>query len=274
MRPTALLLAALLAGCGAGTGVGSGAGPGSQVDATRAPWQLVDLASGRATPLAGEPGPDDARITSTHMLFRLVRPGRSTFGQTAGSFARQDDETLRTGDGPTCYMAVFETTRAQWLLIAGTTPWTATSVAVVDGAGGDDLPATGLGVVQVEAALAAWNTRHPGRLSLPDDDAWEAAARAGAATTFPWGEARDPATTARHAVTADAGATGPAPARGRLANAFGLHDMAGNVWELTSGGWARGGSWADVLALARPANRREVPDDGWATVGVRLTWRP
>jgi formylglycine-generating enzyme required for sulfatase activity len=265
-----------LGGCGAGTGIGSGAGPGTQVDATRAPWQVVDLDSGVATPLAAEPDLADPSLTDQRMLFRLVGAGPvAVYGQAPGTFARQADETLRNSRREACYIAVFETTRAQWQRLAGTTPWTTTSVAAIDGGGPGGLPASGLGLAMVEPALTAWNSRsRSGTLAIPSDDVWEAAARAGGAATYPWGEARTPVVTALHAVTWEVAPSGPAVVGGRLPNAFGLHDVAGNVWELTASGAARGGSWADTLALARPANQREVPEDGWATVGVRLTWRP
>jgi formylglycine-generating enzyme required for sulfatase activity len=270
----------VLAGCKGGTGVGAGgmvtaSGPMPQVDATRATWQLVDLASGASTPLAVAPDPADPALTDRYMLFRYLPPGLAAqLGQAPGTFARQDDEPLRPAVLSAVYIAVFETTRAQWLRIAGSAPWAVPAVAAVDGGGGMDLPATGLGAVPVAAALAAWNAGHAGALSLPSDEVWEVAARAGTATTFPWGEDRSLAVVAQHAVVREGAAAGPAAVGRRRANALGLHDMVGNAWELTAGGWARGGSWADALALARPANRRAVPDDGWATVGVRLVWRP
>lgn len=260
---------AILAGCG------SGAGPGPQVDATRAPWQLVDLETGAATALAAAPDLADPALSDRLMLFRHIAPAEhATIGQAAGTFARQDDEVLSSAPHPAAYIAVFETTRAQWQRLAGTSPWTATAIAAIDTGSGSALPATGLGLEPVSTALAAWNGRHDGRLALPDAVLWEAAARAGSSTTFAWGEERSLAVTRLHAVTWECAVAGPQPVGGRQANALGLQDLAGNAWELTSDGWARGGSWLDGLALARPANRREVPEDGWATVGVRLTWRP
>ena len=70
------------------------------------------------------------------------------------------------------------------------------------------------------------------------------------------------------------------------ANGYGLHDMAGNVWELTRTAWDRGnpggpvikgGSWlcADNYCLRyRPAARQMAdPTLGTDHIGFRTAWR-
>jgi formylglycine-generating enzyme required for sulfatase activity len=69
---------------------------------------------------------------------------------------------------------------------------------------------------------------------LPSEAEWEYAARAGTTTAFYWGDAPDP----RFANTRTN--EGPdrfeltSPVRSFPANPWGLHDMAGNVWEMTA----------------------------------------
>lgn len=270
MRIAALVLALIVAGCG------GSAGGTSFVEETRARWQVVDLATGVASPRADIPdlasNPD---YRDRLMAFRLVPGGRAAIG--AGAFARQPDEVDAGRELPPCYLAACETTRAQWLRIAGTSPWTALVPADVAGTAGagTDVPAVGLSMEGVGAALLQWNRAHRARLRLPDPDAWEAAARAGSAASQPWGEDRRQSTVRLHAVTWEDAPSGPQPVLGRLPNAFGLHDMCGNVWELVADGTARGGSWADASSLARPANRLAVePDAVLPTVGVRLSYSP
>lgn len=272
-----LLLVLFATGCSVGGGADSGIGP--LVDHTRASWQVVDLDTGMAAPLATAPDLNDAALRDRHMLFRLVLPAEVIVGQAAGSFARQDDEVLRSIERPAYYLAVFETTRAQWQHLAGSAPWTSSAVAALEGSGtngpgNSDLPATGLGLAQVQSALMGWNRERSGQLGIPSAEMWEGATRAGTTSTFPWGESRARNIVNTWAVTWESGVTGLQSVGSRAANPLGFYDTVGNAWELTADGMARGGSWTDCLALARPANHRDVPADGWATVGVRLTWHP
>lgn len=129
---------------------------------------------------------------------------------------------------------------------------------------------------------------------------WEYAARAGQASSRPWGE--EPGEACAHANVADATAKAEIPGTafwvfhecndgwaytapvGRFRpNSFGLHDMIGNVWEWTEDCWnetyagapsdgsawtsgdcvlriLRGGSWNDLPRLARSAYRDRVPN--------------
>jgi sulfatase modifying factor 1 len=96
-------------------------------------------------------------------------------------------------------------------------------------------------VVQVTRADAEAYARWLGH-ELPSEAQWEWAARAGALDEGPDGEPRDhtgaPAANYWQGIfpdtnTAEDGHTGRAPVGCYAANAWGLHDMIGNVWEWT-----------------------------------------
>lgn len=160
-------------------------------------------------------------------------------------------------------------------------------------------------------AYAAWLSDQTGaHYRLPSEAEFEYALRAGRATRFPWGAGAPPAGSenltgaldvspqGRHWANAFAGygdgGWGPVPAGSLAANAYGLHDMAGNVSEwvadcwhegyrrapATGAAWVnpgcrnrmyRGGSWASAPAQSRAAWRSAGGVDVTnARVGFRL----
>ncbi|WP_082611081.1 formylglycine-generating enzyme family protein [Lysobacter sp. Root916] len=174
---------------------------------------------------------------------------------------------------------------------------------------GDDLP-----VVHVSAkdamAYAAWLSKQTGHhYRLPSEAEFEYMLRAGSAQAYPWGEgapltrvgnltgALDASPTGRRWNNAFAGygdnAWGPAPVGRYRANAFGLHDIAGNVSEWVGDCWhdsyrraprngeawvnpgcrtrvLRGGSWASSPAQTRSAWRQGSDAD---TTSARIGFR-
>lgn len=91
-------------------------------------------------------------------------------------------------------------------------------------------------------AFCDWLTKKEGRsYTLPTEAQWEFACRAGSDTEFFWGD--DPDTAASYVNVIDSavaanqkmipnGYVFTAPAGSHQPNAFGLHDMSGNVWEM------------------------------------------
>jgi len=280
MRRTALaaVLTAMIlshSGCGGGS-------TGELTDAvaeTTADWLLLDLANGTVTPKATVADLDtNPKYRDRVMVFRRIEGGSSAQGQAAGSFAAQADETPDTASLPHYYVGVFEITQAQWVRLAGTRPWQdLPSGLVVAGLNDERAPAFNLGRNEVRTRMTSAGASLGVRLALPTDAQWERAARGGTTGIFAWGDSRDTTVADTMALISETGAgrTGPEEVGQREANAVGLFDVHGNVWEVTSEGNLRGGSWHDSLAMARCANKLELdPDTVYATVGARLVLVP
>src|SRR5262249_33510722 len=129
--------------------------------------------------------------------------------------------------------------------------------------------------------LAAKEGKVPGSYFLPSEEQWEYACRAGTLTAFAFGEALS----SRDANFDGNRPYGAAPAGPFLEktskvgsyrpNAWGLHDMHGNVWEWCDGSGrdraVRGGSWNNSGHLCRSARRQmNAPTFRGETVGFRV----
>ena len=89
-----------------------------------------------------------------------------------------------------------------------------------------DLPVTGVTWTGA-LAYASWLSDRTGQVYvIPSEAQWEYAARAGAATVWPWGDEFDPAR-----INCDRPQGAILPERLLAPNRFGLRGMPGNVWE-------------------------------------------
>lgn len=247
-----------LLGCATLLGLGGCGGTGDLADAIGAglsDFIVVDLATGTVSSrVAISDLLTNPTYKDRYLVFRSVATGTGVIGSEVSGFGAQVDETRGSASNSRFFLAVFELTQAQWTRIAGTSPWTSSPSSLTGVADGSKA-AMCLSWDLIEPVLSTAGGVGYG-YRLPAAVEWELACRAGSTATFSWGESRDDVTVSTHAVVAETatGVSGPRVVGTKAANAFGFYDMHGNVWEMTSDGDIRGGSWRDSLPSARCAN--------------------
>ena len=217
------------------------------------------------------------------MKFCYCPAGSFTMGSPPdeqGRGMRENQVQVKLSKG--FWMAQTECTQAQWVAVMGDNP---------SGFIGDNLPVEKVSWNDVRKFItklndaktlpAGWNA------ALPSEAQWEYACRAGTKTAFSFGDTLD----AKQANIGNAlGKTGAVASY--PANAWGLYDMHGNVWEwcvdwhdrYPSGARTdpigpdngshrvnRGGAWDDGSTTCRSDMRdRGAPDARHSSMGFRL----
>lgn len=177
-----------------------------------------------------------------------------------------------------------EVTQGQWKSIMGNNPSKFANC-------GDNCPVEQVSWDDVQEFIEKLNTKTGKKFRLPSEAEWEYACRAGGQHKFCGGDDMD-SLGWYGGLAKPVGNSGPTtnPVATKQANAFGLYDMSGNVWEWvedvyhdnyngapTDGSaWQgesllhvpRGGSWSYL----QPASKRggSEPDYRFSTIGFRL----
>ncbi|SOE00464.1 formylglycine-generating enzyme family protein [Caenispirillum bisanense] len=163
------------------------------------------------------------------------------------------------------------------------------------GWGRGDRPVINVSLADAEAYVAWLSARTGHTYRLPSEVEWEWAARAGTTTLYPWGEAMTEGRANCRGCDGPIVEHGGSFAVGNYpANAWGLLDTAGNLWELTADCWTadgapsgaqepwqpdpacrdrvmRGGAWYYVPLLSASASRARNAADVWSyVVGFRV----
>lgn len=241
-----------------------------------------------ATPLRPPPpATGKTFVNSIRMEFILIPPGEFIMGAegTNGIPAH------RVAIHKSVYLGKYEVTQAQWFEIMGNNPslFKGTETAAkVD----PERPVEQVSWNEIQEFIQRLNSKEGHtKYRLPTEAEWEYAARAGG--TAPSGKADGLDQWAWWASNAK-GTTHPV---GRLQpNAWGLHDMFGNVWEWVNDWWSpytkdtatdpqgppsgalkvfRGGAWNQPAAACQPAHRLyDAPTFKYPAVGFRLAREP
>jgi len=219
---------------------------------------------------------------SIGMNLVLIPPGEFVMGSPAEEEWHREDEVLhRVTLTKTFYIGATEVTQSQWKAMMGKNPSFST---------GDALPVDTVTWEEAVEFCRKLSEKEGARYRLAREAEWEYACRAGTTTPFHTGEtittdaanydgtftyAKGPKGVFRETAT-DVGSFPP--------NAWGLHDVHGNVWEWCADWYGeypkgettdptgatrgetravRGGCWVNFPAVCRSANRGKTAPVSW-----------
>lgn len=178
---------------------------------------------------------------------------------TAKALEQLEGQLVRIGYAPSFMMSKFEVTQALWRAVMGSDP-----VELEQAFRGCDACAvTNVSWDDAKAFISRLNARTQGAYRLPSVAEWNFACSAGEKQSFCGSDTLDE-------VAWFAGNSGgrPHPVGQKNANAWGLHDMSGNVME-----------WTEDCMSASRCDYRELRGSAWrytaASQGIaRIWWSP
>jgi formylglycine-generating enzyme required for sulfatase activity len=213
-----------------------------------------------------------------------VPAGEFDMGSPADEQGRWEDEAQHhVRVARPFWIATTEVTQAIWSAVTGANP---------SSKEGPTLPVTDVSWEDCQDFLRRLNARvEGGGFRLPTEAEWEYACRAGATSRYAFGD--DERELVGFAWYRANSGLSPQPVGTRRPNAWGLHDMHGNVWEWCEDAYAmhaeaedagmdaawvaaservmRGGGWSYPARVMRSAQRMHGrPDFRCSRLGLRL----
>ncbi|MDR1242621.1 MAG: formylglycine-generating enzyme family protein [Deltaproteobacteria bacterium] len=223
---------------------------------------------------------------SIGMEFILIPSGSFTMGTDKDFEDASDDERPqhRVSISKPFYLGKYEVTQAQWTAVMGNNP---------SKFKGRRNPVEQVSWDDAQDFIQRLNQQEGhARYRLPTEAEWEYAARAGTTGVYPSGD--DAYSFGRYAWHRDNSRWTTHPVGQKQPNAWGLHDMHGNVWEWVQDWYGeryysdspgvdptgpssgsdrveRGGSWLNAAEHCRSANRiNRAPVNRSLIIGFRL----
>ena len=260
----------------------------------RAEGEQARAEAGGGAPSGAQAGLAGIRVGETLVFdgieFVGIPPGEFLMGSTGENVGGDERPLTRVKISKGFYLGKYEVTQDQWQGVMGTNPSTFKDC-------GGNCPVERVSWEAVQVFIGRLNgTSGGGRYRLPTEAEWEYAARAGTTTDTYAGDitqpvGNDPVVNGIAWYGGNSG--GPTQPVGQKApNAFGLHDMLGNVWEWVgdwygsypggtvtdpegpasgSGRVFRGGSWFIIAGYCRSAYRNgDSPGGRDGSLGFRL----
>ena len=215
---------------------------------------------------AAKPGQIFKDCQASHCPEMVVIPAGSF---TMGSNRHDNEKPTRSVNIRSFALGKYEVTQRQWKAVMGDNPSYFKN-------GCSNCPVESVRWDDIQKFLQKLNQMTGKEYRLPSEAEWEYAARAG--TTTEWSSGNDASSVKQYAWYTENSTGRIQPVGTKQPNAFGLHDMHGNVWEWVQDVWhdnyngaptdgtswtvgdqsrrvLRGGSWGHLPVYLRSASR-------------------